>query len=128
MGAMEGNAARGVGAAGAAAGSKAVEHTTFAGEVGRARFRAGARQSATWCGCPALSLACRLEEGLACAHRSGKRSDMRSSGRREDEMKMQSKKEIAKRLLVLLLFVLFGFCVPGYAASKESAAVQRRMP
>ena len=36
-------------------------------------------------------------------------------------MKTQSKKEIAKRLLVLLLFVVFGFCVPGYAASKETA-------
>lgn len=40
-------------------------------------------------------------------------------------MKRQSKKEIAKQLLVLLLFVMFGFCVPGYAASKESAAQGR---
>lgn len=35
-------------------------------------------------------------------------------------MKTQGKKEIAKQLLVLLLFVVFGFCMPGYAASKES--------
>ena len=41
-------------------------------------------------------------------------------------MKTQSKKEIAKRMLVLLLFVVFGFCVPGYAASKESAAQGRK--
>lgn len=41
-------------------------------------------------------------------------------------MKTQSKKEIAKRMLVLLLFVLFGFCVPGYAASKGTAVATRR--
>ena len=35
-------------------------------------------------------------------------------------MKTQSKKEIAKQMLVLLLFVVFGFCVPGYAAAKET--------
>ena len=51
---------------------------------------------------------------------------MKSSARQGDEMKTQSKKEIAKRMLVLLLFVVFGFCVPGYAASKETAAAAGR--
>ncbi len=40
-------------------------------------------------------------------------------------MKSPSMKEIAKRLTVLL-FVLFGFCVPGYSASKEAAVAGRR--
>jgi len=43
-------------------------------------------------------------------------------------MKTQSKKEITKQLLVLLLFVVFGFCAPGYAASKETAVAGRRKP
>ena len=113
-------------AAGAAAGPKVVEHTTFAGAVRRARFRAEARHSATWCGCPPLSLACRLAERLACAHRIGKWSDMKSSARPGDEMKTQSKNEIAKQLLVVLLFVVFGFCVPGYAATKGTPVAARR--
>ena len=33
--------------------------------------------------------------------------------------------EIAKRMLVLMLFALFGFCVPGYAAPKDSSAAGR---
>jgi len=36
-------------------------------------------------------------------------------------MKSAGRKEIARRMTVLLLFVWFGFCVPGYAASKEAA-------
>jgi hypothetical protein len=51
---------------------------------------------------------------------------MRSSARQEEKMKTQSKKEIAKRMLVLLLFVVFGFCVPGYAATKGTAVAVRR--
>lgn len=34
--------------------------------------------------------------------------------------------EIAKRMLVLMLFALFGFCVPGYAAPKNSTAAVRK--
>jgi hypothetical protein len=41
-------------------------------------------------------------------------------------MKSPEKKEIAKRILVLLLFVVFGFCVPGYAASKGTAVAGGR--
>lgn len=126
MGAGASNGARGLGAASAATRAKAVEYTAFAGDVRHAGFGAQARHSATWCGCPALSLACRLEESLACAHCSGKRLDMGSSARQEDEMKTQSKKEIAKQLVVLLLFVVFGCCVPGYAASKGTAVAGRR--
>jgi hypothetical protein len=51
---------------------------------------------------------------------------MGSSARQEDEMKTQSKKEIAKQMLVLLLFVVFGFCVPGYAATKGTAVAAGR--
>jgi len=51
---------------------------------------------------------------------------MRSSARQGDEMKTESKKEIAKRMLVLLLFVVFGFCVPGYAATKGTPVAARR--
>lgn len=41
-------------------------------------------------------------------------------------MKSPERNEIAKRILVLLLFVVFGFCVPGYAASKETAVAGGR--
>ena len=51
---------------------------------------------------------------------------MKSSAKQGDEMKTQSKKEIAKQLLVLLLFVVFGFCVPGYAATKGTPVAARR--
>ena len=43
----------------------------------------------------------------------------------EEKMKSPETKEIVKRLVVLLLFMLFGFCVPGYAATKEIAAAGR---
>ncbi|HEV8383667.1 MAG TPA: hypothetical protein VGQ11_02265 [Candidatus Acidoferrales bacterium] len=33
--------------------------------------------------------------------------------------------EIAKKLTVVLLFVLFGFCAPGYAASNDTAVTER---
>ena len=113
-------------AAGAAAGAETIEHTTFTGEAERAGLGAAERQSTTWCGCPPLSLACRLAERLACAQRSGEWPDMKSSARPGDEMKTQSKKEIAMRMLVLLLFVVFGFCVPGYAATKGTPDAARR--
>ena len=51
---------------------------------------------------------------------------MKSSARPGDEMKTQSKNEIAKQLLVVLLFVVFGFCVPGYAATKGTPDAARR--
>jgi hypothetical protein len=34
-------------------------------------------------------------------------------------------KELARKLVVLLLFALFGFCVPGYAAPKDAAGTGR---
>ena len=40
-------------------------------------------------------------------------------------MKSPGMKEIAKRLAVVLLFALFGFCMPGYAAPKETIAGER---
>ncbi len=43
-------------------------------------------------------------------------------------MESPGMKEIARRLAVLLLFVVFGFCMPGYAASKDSAVAGRRAP
>jgi hypothetical protein len=51
---------------------------------------------------------------------------MSSRAKQEDEMKTQNKKEITRRMLVLLLFVVFGFCVPGYAATKGTAVAARR--
>ncbi len=41
-------------------------------------------------------------------------------------MKSPEKKEIVKRILVVLLFVLFGFCVPECAASKDTAPTERK--
>ena len=40
-------------------------------------------------------------------------------------MRNPNLKEFAKKSLVLLLFVMFGFCMPGFAAPKDSAPAQR---
>ncbi len=36
-------------------------------------------------------------------------------------MKSVGIRQIVKKLMVVLLFVLFGFCVPGYAATNDAA-------
>lgn len=41
-------------------------------------------------------------------------------------MKSPETKEIVKRILVVLLFVLFGFRMPGYATAKGTAVAARR--
>jgi hypothetical protein len=40
-------------------------------------------------------------------------------------MRNPNLKEFAKKSLVLLLFVMFGFCMPGFAAPKTNAHVGR---
>jgi hypothetical protein len=40
-------------------------------------------------------------------------------------MRNPNPREIAKKALVLLLFVMFGFCLPGFAAQKKSDLAER---
>ena len=48
-----------------------------------------------------------------------------ANSRKTNEKRGADMNEIAKRMLVLMLFAVFGFCVPGYAAAKNSA-VERK--
>lgn len=40
-------------------------------------------------------------------------------------MRNQNLSEIARKAMVLLLFVMFGFCMPGFAAPKSNSLVGR---
>ena len=67
----------------------------------------------------------REQETAGCAFRVKGEKEADTSDDGGGKMKSPGTREIAKRLAVLLLFVLFGFCVPGIAAPKKSDAAER---